>query len=61
VILWLATLAASTTAQDIEEIDLFRVGDHGYGLYHIPGIVVTAKGTVLAWCGKSKGSGLFVL
>lgn len=31
--------------------DLFVVGsDPAYRLYHIPGIVVTAKGTVLAWC-----------
>jgi len=31
--------------------DLFVVGsDPAYQRYHIPGIVVTAKGTVLAWC-----------
>jgi sialidase-1 len=31
--------------------DLFVVGsDPAYERYHIPGIVVTAKGTVLAWC-----------
>jgi hypothetical protein len=33
-----------------EKIDLFKVGDLGYRLFHIPGIVVTARGTVLAWC-----------
>lgn len=34
----------------LEKIDLFKAGDGGYVLYHIPGIVVTARGTVLAWC-----------
>ncbi|MFO0961164.1 MAG: sialidase family protein [Isosphaeraceae bacterium] len=35
----------------LEKQDLFAVGDDpAYSLYHIPGIVVTAKGTVLAWC-----------
>lgn len=40
----------------IEKIDLFEAGKGGYALYHIPGIVVTAKGTVLAWCeARQKG------
>ncbi|OAI54187.1 exo-alpha-sialidase, partial [Planctomyces sp. SCGC AG-212-M04] len=34
----------------LEKLDLFKAGDDGYAVYHIPGIVVTAKGTVLAWC-----------
>lgn len=35
----------------IEKQILFKVGDDAsYNLYHIPGIVVTAKGSVLAWC-----------
>ena len=35
----------------MEKQDLFIVGeDPAYSLYHIPGIVVTAKGTVLSWC-----------
>ncbi|HVX64669.1 MAG TPA: sialidase family protein [Pirellulales bacterium] len=38
----------------LEKIDLFKAGDLGYRLYHIPGIVVTAKGTVLAWCEARK-------
>ena len=33
----------------IERQDLFRSGDGGYAMYHIPGIAVTARGTVLAW------------
>ena len=39
-----------SAADDIVKTDLFKIGDHGYNLYHIPGIAVTAKGTVLAWC-----------
>lgn len=39
----------------IEKQDLFRVGDDpAYNIYHIPGVLVTAKGTVLAWCEARK-------
>lgn len=42
----------------LEKQDLFTVGeDPAYNLYHIPGIVVTAKGTVLAWCEARQGGG----
>ena len=41
-------------AADIVKTDLFKVGDHGYKLFHIPGIEVTAKGTLLAWCEARK-------
>jgi sialidase-1 len=35
----------------LEKQDLFASGDNpAFKTYHIPGIVVTAKGTVLAWC-----------
>jgi sialidase-1 len=38
-----------------ERLDLFQVGDDpAYSIYHIPGIVVTARGTVLAWCEARK-------
>jgi sialidase-1 len=41
----------------LEKIDLFKAGEGGYALYHIPGVVVTARGTVLAWCeARKKGS-----
>lgn len=51
-----STLGSSLAAEPfIEKIDLFTVGeDPAYQLYHIPGIVVTAKGTVLAWCEARK-------
>lgn len=39
----------------MEKQDLFIVGeDPAYALYHIPGVVVTAKGTVLTWCEARK-------
>jgi sialidase-1 len=38
-----------------ETQDLFKDGDDpSYSIYHIPGIVVTAKGSVLAWCEARK-------
>jgi sialidase-1 len=41
----------------IDKQDLFIVGDNpAYSLYHIPGVVVTAKGTVLTWCEARKRS-----
>lgn len=45
---WLAGVRAA--APFIERQDLFVAGQGGYALYHIPSLVVTAKGTVLAWC-----------
>ena len=34
----------------LEKRDLFQAGQEGYALYRIPGLAVTAKGTVLAYC-----------
>lgn len=53
----LLALAGSLGAAEpfIERHDLFTVGDDpAYHIYHIPGIVVTAKGSVLAWCEARK-------
>jgi sialidase-1 len=33
-----------------EQTDLFVTGDNGVNLFRIPGIVVTPKGTILAYC-----------
>lgn len=53
----LALAAAHGATPFIEKQDLFRAGDDGYALQHIPGVVVTAKGTALAWCeARRKGS-----
>ncbi len=56
----LGALAVASMAAEpfMEKLDLFKVGeDPAYNIYHIPGIVVTAKGTVLAWCEARKGGG----
>jgi len=54
----LAILLAGSTAfaePFLETQDLFTAGeDPAYNIYHIPGVVVTAKGTVLAWCEARK-------
>ena len=59
-------LAAQAAAPLLEKFDLFHAQQDGYALYRIPGIVVTAKGTVLAYCearvtGKSKNTILKLL
>ncbi|MDB6121692.1 MAG: Exo-alpha-sialidase, partial [Pedosphaera sp.] len=42
----------------LEKIDVFEGGSNGYQQYRIPGIAVTAKGTVLAYCeGRKTGKG----
>lgn len=50
-------LSASTAEPFIEKVDLFKVGEGGYKVYHIPGVVVNSKGTVLAWCEARKKGG----
>src|ERR1043165_5450466 len=51
-------LTAPAAEPFLEKLDLFKVGeDPAYKIYHIPGIVVTAKGTVLAWCEARRKGG----
>jgi sialidase-1 len=38
----------------IEKIDVWRAGEQDYKVYRIPGVVVTAKGTVLAYAEARK-------
>jgi sialidase-1 len=42
--------------QEPEWQNLFSAGDQGIALYRIPGIVVTTKGTVLAYCEARRNS-----
>lgn len=52
------TFTARAAEPFFEKIDLFTVGDNpAYNIYHIPGIVVTAKGSALAWCEARKRPG----
>ena len=47
--LFIGTLASAAEPK-LEKIDLFEAGKDEYALYRIPGLIVTAKGTVLAYC-----------
>ncbi|QOV89244.1 sialidase family protein [Humisphaera borealis] len=42
--------ALPSLAADPVRQDLFAAGEGGYQLYRIPGVVVTAKGTILVYC-----------
>ena len=57
VLLLLVASEAFAAKPGIVKKDLFKAGDHGYNLYHIPGIAVTSKGTILAWCEARKNAG----
>ena len=50
----LSDAAERPTSGEMEKIDLFRSGEDGYALYRIPGIVVTRRGVVLAYCEARK-------
>ena len=51
-----ATAAASAAKDRIVKIDLFQAGQEGYEVYRIPGMVVTPKDGVLAFCEARKSS-----
>ena len=51
--LTLAEFSTMVTAADsppLTQQDLFRADTDGYAIYRIPGVVVTARGTILAYC-----------
>jgi sialidase-1 len=50
----LALIAQAHGQARFETTDLFESGRDGYTAYRIPGIVVTAKGTILAYCEARK-------
>jgi sialidase-1 len=56
--LLLATALPAAEPQWLEKRDLFQAGDGGYKLYRVPGLVVTAQGTVLVYCEARRHTGL---
>ncbi|MDB6138131.1 MAG: nedA 2, partial [Verrucomicrobiaceae bacterium] len=48
--LLLVLVALPGFSQELEKMDLFKGGSDGFELFRIPGMVVTSKGTVLAYC-----------
>jgi sialidase-1 len=51
----LATVAGANGAQPgIEKSEVFQAGAGGYSMYRIPGLVVTARGSLLAYCEARK-------
>lgn len=49
-----AAPAVDAAAPFCEKVDLFAEGQNGFVSYRIPGVVVTAKGSVLAYCEARK-------
>ena len=57
--LWPSLLLGASIANAeplLTKTNLFHAGEGGYALYRIPGVVVTAKGTVLVYCEARKHS-----
>ena len=53
--LLLPTACSVAPTGQVAKTDLFVAGEGGYKLFRIPGIVVSAAGTVLAYCEARKG------
>ena len=53
-----AVLYLRASARELEQIDVYQSARDGYHTYRIPSLIVTSKGTVLAFCeGRKHGSG----
>src|SRR5262245_12934459 len=58
VVVVVATLASRVCAADMVQAPVFVAGEGGYHTYRIPSLIVTKKGTLLAFCeGRKNGRG----
>ncbi len=55
-LLMLAFAAQARPAEPVA-VDVWTAGEGGYAMYRIPGLVVTAKGTLLAYCEARQAAG----
>src|ERR1043165_968745 len=58
--LWFAAATPCSAEEDepLQQLTLFASGEGGYHTYRIPALIVTTKGTLLAFCeGRKSGSG----
>ena len=55
--LLLLLLAPHAAVAEPARLDLWTAGEGGYVMYRIPGLVVTAKGTLLAYCEARQAGG----
>jgi len=53
----LGFLSPDAKAATVDKQDLFTAGTGDYAFYRIPGIVVTAEGTILAYCEARRDNG----
>ncbi len=50
----MAAQAASGAESEIAKSEVFKAGENGYYMYRIPGMVVTPRGSILAYCEARK-------
>ena len=55
-LLWTSLIGDSIASGRFDKTDLFTSGEGGYAYYRIPGIIVTHKGTILAYCEARRDS-----
>lgn len=56
VALWIIVTSTGRAEPFCETVDLFKSGEGGYQGFHTPGVLVTGKGTILAWADARRGS-----